>query len=148
MLLGIVHDLFHGNPKLRRSPLGVSLTHEMRFGASGDADGSRIGGHLCRFGYGLPDCRVWRYWDESQPLKASGAPAKTLVLSRDGKVLVVVASYGPGGDVILDLDLEVLGVGGDAEAVNVETGDPVKRVAPGRYDLPLPRHDFRVIRIG
>ncbi len=145
--LSIVHDLFHGQPRLRRSALGVALTHEMRFAASGDVDGSRIGGHLCRFGYGLPDCRVWRYWDDESPVKTGGVPAKTLVLARGGRAMIVVASYGPEGDVTLDLDLKALRLGGDAAARNVETGAPIQRLAPGRYLLPLARHDFCVLRI-
>ena len=145
--LSIVHDLFHGKPALRRSALGAALTHEMRFGASGDADGSRVGGHLCDFGYGLPDCRVWRYWDDAPPAKTAGPPAKFLLLARGGKAMAVVASYGPAGDVTLDLDLKALGLPEGAAARNVETGAAVQRVAPGRYLLPLARHDFRLLRI-
>jgi hypothetical protein len=145
--LGVVHDLFHGKPSRRRSALGAALTHEMRFSASGDADGSRVGGLLCGFGYGRPDCRVWRWWDDGLPVKASGAPAKTLALARGGKAMIVVASYGPEGEVTLDLDLKALGLPEGAAARNAETGATVRGVAPGRYALPLARHDFCVVGI-
>jgi hypothetical protein len=145
--LGVVHDLFYERPGLRRSALGAALTHEMRFSASGDAEGSRIGGLLCRFGYGMKDGRVWRWWDEGLPAKTSGAPAKVLALSRGGKAMIVVASYGPGGEVTLDLDLKTLGLPEEAAARNAETGAALRTVAPGRYAFPLARHDFCVVGI-
>ncbi len=102
---------------------------------------------LSDFGYGLPDCRVWRYWDDAPPLKTTGAPVKTLVLARGGKAMVVVASFGPAGEVELTLDLRRLGLPEEAVAVNVETGQRLERLGPGRFKLPLPRHDFRLLRI-
>ncbi len=108
--LGIFHNLFHGDARLTRSALGVALTHEMRLGVDGDALCQRVGELLCTFGYGLPDCRVWRYWDDRLPLATTGAAVKTLTLARQGKALVVVTSYGPGGEVVLDLDRQTLGL--------------------------------------
>jgi hypothetical protein len=106
-----------------------------------------VGGLLCRFGYGLPDCRVWRWWDEGLPLKTSGAPAKTLALARGGKAMIVVASCGPEGEVALDLDLKTLGLPESASARNAETGAAIRSAAPGRYAFPLARHDFCVVGI-
>lgn len=145
--LGVVHDLFPGKPLLRRSALGAALTHEMRFSASGDVDGRRVGGILCRFGYGRADCRVWRWWDEGLPVKTSGVPAKTLTLARGGKAMVVVASYGPGGEVAVEVDLKALGLPEGAAARNAETGAAIRGAGPGRYAFPLGRHDFCVVGI-
>jgi hypothetical protein len=80
-------------------------------------------------------------------VKASGAAAKTLALSRNGQALIVVASYGPAGDVTLDLDLARLGLVGELSAVNLESGAPIPRSGPGQFRLPLNRHDFCRIRI-
>ncbi|MCX7010196.1 MAG: DUF6067 family protein [Kiritimatiellaeota bacterium] len=145
--LAVYHDLFLGDERLSRSALGVSLTHEIKFGRSDWASGDRVRTSMSEFGYGLPDCRVWRYWDDDQPLTITGAPAKTLVLARDGEALLVVCSYGPGGDVTLRLDKAKLGLTADVTAVNAESGETIERLAPGCFRLPLPMHDFRLIHI-
>ena len=145
--LSVLHNLFHGDERINRSALGVALTHEMKLGLSQERIGQRIAEHLANFGYGLPDCRVWRYWDDSPPLRTTGAPVKALTLVRDGKAMVVVASYGPAGDVGLDLDLKGLGLSEEVRAVNVETGERLEQLGPARFKLGIPRHDFRVLRI-
>lgn len=145
--LGIIHDLFVGQPHLRRSPLGVALTHEMRFAASGDADGARVGEILCRFGYGLADCRVWRYWDDPQPVQVQGVPVKTLTLARAGKAMIILSSFGPAGEVTFRVNQEMLGLSGLIAAVNAETGDVLAQPEPGAFRLALPRHDFRLVRL-
>jgi len=61
--------------------------------------------------------------------------------------MLVVASYGPAGDVAIELDLQRLGLAEDCVAVNVETGERLQRLGPGRFTLALPRHDFRLLRI-
>ena len=145
--LGIVHNLFHGDLRLMRSALGVALTHEMRMGVDGGSVGGRVGELLCDFGYGRPDCRVWRYWDDRLPLVTSGVPVKTLTLARQGKAMVVVASYGPGGEVVLALDRKSLGLPENAIARDAETNVELQRLAAGRFKLTLGRHDFRLILV-
>jgi hypothetical protein len=145
--LAVYHDLFHGDERLGRSALGVALTHEMKFGRGWWLPGDVAAAQLSDFGYGLCDCRVWRYWDESQPIKTTGAAVKTLVLARGGKAMVVVASYGRGGDVQLDCNRQQLGLAGDLVAVNVETRKPIEPAASGAFTLLVPRHDFRILRI-
>jgi len=145
--LGIIHDLFIGQPHLRRSPLGVALTHEMRFAASGDADGARVGEHLCRFGYGLADCRVWRYWDDPQPIQVTGVPVKTLTLARADKAMIIMSNFGPAGEVKFNIDRTMLGLSGDIVAVNAETGKQLAQSDRDSFTLTVPRHDFRLVRI-
>jgi len=145
--LGVVHNLFHGDLRLSRSALGAALTHEMRMGVDGGSVGQRIGELMCDFGYGLPDCRVWRYWDGPLPLGTTGVPVKTLTLARRGRAMVAVASYGPAGDVVLELDGKSLALPDSAVAVDAETGVGLPRLGPGRFKLTLPRHDFRLILV-
>ena len=104
-------------------------------------------GELCDFGYGRPDCRVWRYWDDRLPLATTGVPVKTLILARQGKAMVVVASYGPGGEIILDFDRKSLGVPDNAIALDAETNAELPRLEAGRFKLTLARHDFRLILV-
>jgi len=146
--LSVWHNLFHGDERITRSALGVSLTHEIKCGLWYGPLHERTTALLANFGYGLPDCRIWRYWDAGQPVKTEGAPARTLVLARERRALLAVSSYGPGGEVLLSLDLPALGLPADAAARNAETGEPVERASEGRFKLPLPRHDFRLIAVG
>ena len=76
--LAVYHDLFHGDERLGRSALGVALTHEMKFGRAWWRSGDGAAAQMSDFGYGLPDCRVWRYWDDAQPITTTGAPRKRL----------------------------------------------------------------------
>jgi hypothetical protein len=145
--LSVLHNLFHGDERINRSALGVALAHEMKLGLNQERIGQRIAEQLASFGYGLPDCRVWRYWDDSPPLRTTGAPVKALTLVRGGKAMVVLASFGPAGDVELDLDLKRLGLSEDVRAVNVETGERLEKLGPGRFKLTVPRHDFRPLQI-
>jgi hypothetical protein len=145
--LSVWHNLFHGDERITRSALGVSLTHEIKCGLWYGELHARTLRLLTGFGYGLPDCRVWRYWENGQPVRTEGAPVKTLVMARSGKALIAVASYGPAGEVRLTLDTRKLGLAETATAVNAETGEPVQRVAAGRFTLPVPRHDFRLIAV-
>lgn len=145
--LGVIHNLFHGDERLARTMLGVALTHEMRAGLYHERFARAVAEQLCNFGYGMPDCRVWRYWDEPAVLKTTGAAVKTLALARGGKALIVVTSYGPGGEVTLDLDAAALGLSGDLAAVNVETGEPIERLGPSQFKPSLARHDFQLVRI-
>jgi hypothetical protein len=119
----------------------------MKFPLYWEELGRTVAEQLSNFGYGQPDCRVYRYWDDEQPLKTSGVPVKTLVLSRGGQALVVVASYGPAGGATLELDRRRLGLPDDVTAVNAETSAAIDRTGPGRFQLTLPRHDFCLVRV-
>ena len=72
---------------------------------------------------------------------------KTLTLSRPGKALVFIGSYGPGGDCQITLDLSKLGLSAETQAINGETGQPVQRLGPGRFVVPIQKHDFQLILV-
>lgn len=79
-----------------RTTLAVCLPHEIKFDQGGKAT-SFVQKWLEDFGYGRPDCRVHRYWEEGFPLKTTGANMHALVLARDGKALISLGNYGPAG---------------------------------------------------
>ena len=101
--LAVYHDLFHGDERLSRSALGVALTHEMKYGRAWWPPADNAATQMSNFGYGLPDCRVWRYWDDRQPFKTTGVarenPGRWPAAARRWSV---VTSYGPAGDVMLE----------------------------------------------
>lgn len=147
--IGVIHDLLRGpeRDRLVRSGVGVALTHEMKFPLYWEPLGRTIAEHLSNFGYGLADCRVFRYWDELQPVKTRGATVKTLTLSRGREALVVVASYGPAGEVTLELDVGQLGLAGNLSATNLETGAVIAHTGAAQFKLPIDRHDFCLVRV-
>lgn len=147
--IGVIHDLLSGPERDRflRSGVSVALTHEMKFPLYWEPLGRALAEHLSNFGYGLPDCRVFRYWDEPTPVTTRGAAAKTLALCRGGQALIVVASYGPAGEASVELDRPQLGLAGELAAVNLETGAAIERTGPGQFKLPLARHDFRLMLV-
>ncbi len=146
--LSVWHNLFHGDEQITRSALGVSLTHEIKCGLWYGKLHERITTILTGFGYGLSDCRVWRYWDKGQPVMLEGAPAKALILARQGRALIAIVSYGPAGEVRLTLDRNALGLPENIVAIDAENGATIERPAPDRLSLTLPHHDFRLITIG
>lgn len=98
-------DRFHAKGKeaiawQMRTGLAVCLPHEIRQKDGGPA-AAFAQATLDDFGYGLPGCKVFRYWEEGHPLEATGARIRGLVLAREGKALLAIGNYGqeppPGG---------------------------------------------------
>jgi len=81
---------------LHRTLLATCLPHEMRI-HQGMPVNSFVQTQLARFGYGLPDCRVYRYWEEGFPLRTEGAEMRALVLAKDGKAMIALGNFGPAG---------------------------------------------------
>jgi len=91
-------DRFHAKGKdeiawQMRTGLAVCLPHEIRQ-KDGGPDAAFAQAALEDFGYGLPDCQVFRYWEEKHPLEATGARIRGLVLARQGKALLAIGNYG------------------------------------------------------
>jgi len=129
---------------LLRTGLAVCLTHEMRYGSWEVRWAIEL---LEQFGYGLDDCKVYRYWEPPHPVTARGAPVKTLILQRGKRAMIVVGSFGEGGDCTLMLDLAKLGLDAAAKAVNAETGKPLESPRPGSFVLPIKKHDVAFLRV-
>lgn len=79
-----------------RTTLAVCLPHEMKFDQGGQVT-EFVQQAMAEFGYGRPDCRVYRYWEEGFPVEATGANVHALVLARDGKAMIALGNYGPAG---------------------------------------------------
>jgi len=131
-----------------RTRLAVCLVHELQNFDYQPKQDTDLYAKLFAFGYGLPDCRVFNYWDAPHPAAVTGADARTLVMARGGQAIVAVADYGGGGACTLTLTPDAVGVAGTASATDLESGAAVERVGPGAYRFDLPAHDLRVIRVG
>ncbi len=127
---------------LVRTVLAVCLPHEMKFHAGDAAFATKL---LEDFGYGLDDCKVYRYWEPNAPLVATGADVRALVLGRGARAMLVVGSFGQGGDCTLQLDLAALKLPHGCKARNAETGQELTAKAPGLFVLPIVKHDVAFV---
>lgn len=147
--IGVVIDRFHEGDRqhLLRTAMAVALPHEMKFQMVWEEQAKKVIDLLSNFGYGKPDCKVYRYWEEPQPVTATGADVKLLTLNRNNRALIIAGNMGEAGDVTLNLDLKVLHVPEDAIAVNMETGAPITKLGPGKFQFPIEKHDFRLVLV-
>jgi hypothetical protein len=144
---GMTSDDPQETKRLSRTFFGVALVHEIRPWGYYDLDElHRANMPLYEFGYGLEDCKVWRYWDAGQPVRIEGGSAKALVLAREGKALVLVADFGDGGEVTLKVNAKSLGVSSPFTVMDVQTGEKLKMDGK-QIRFPLKRHDYRIVRI-
>jgi hypothetical protein len=144
----------HPDPKdprvdfLYRTRLGVALVHEIQVFDYQPQRDQEIYARLFEFGYGLDRCRVFNYWQPGYPVRVEGLDARTLAIRGDAGAIVVVTDYGAGGRGRVLVDSQKLGLPADAQAVDLETGQPVARDATGAFVVELKKHDFRILRIG
>ncbi|MDD5704395.1 MAG: DUF6067 family protein [Kiritimatiellae bacterium] len=131
---------------LMRNRLGVCLVHEIWAHCAGKDPYAK----LFEFGYGSPGCTVYNYWQDGHPAIVTGDQVigKTLVIAKPGAAIVAITDYGEGGLCRVKLDLAKLGLDQDVAAVNFESGESVKRIAPGEFEVQIPKHDFRIITVG
>jgi len=143
----------HPDPKdprtewMWRTRLGVCLVHEIKDFDWRPGIVVDLYTKLFEFGYGLPECRVFNYWDAPHPVSAEGADVRTLAMARENAAIIVVTDYGEGGACTLKLDLPALGISGQPRALNLETGEPIQTTSPGLLQFSLKKHDFMVIRM-
>jgi hypothetical protein len=96
------------------------------------------------FGYGLPDCRVFNYWDDNYPLAASDEKAKSIVLRRNGKAMIVVATWNEEPKrVDFSVGPEELEIE-PTSLIDVESGEAVS-LKKGRFSLDLPGYGVRLL---
>jgi len=98
--IGITGNILKGPKEVRewlhRTGMAVSFPHEIRM-HEGTPEVSFVQSQMARFGYGQPDCRVFRYWEEGFPLRTQGAEMRALVLVKDGKAMIALGNFGPAG---------------------------------------------------
>jgi hypothetical protein len=142
---GVITTNSEERVRVSRTFFGVALVHEIRAWGYFDSDElHRANMPLYKFGYGLPDCRVWRYWDAEQPVRVEGGDTKTLVLSRAGKAMVVITDFGNGGEISMKVDTKKLGIGPDFTAQDTQSKETIS-VKDGQLSFPIKKHDFRMI---
>lgn len=138
------------NPRFEWSPrtrLAVCLVNEIQSFDYGPELDYEIYKKLYEFAYGLPDCKVYNYWEKPHPVSVKGLDARTLVISRDGRAIVVVTDYGAGGQGVLRVDLKTLALIPDCKARDIETDEPVQKARADAFTFALKKHDFKILLI-
>lgn len=112
-----------------RTNIAVCLPHEIKIHAGGPDYGRALKA-LSDFGYGEPDCRVYRYWEPGHPFSAEGARLRALLLKRGDKALLAIGNFGQGGEKDSGIQLT------EADAGNIETYDRIREQGQGGATKP------------
>lgn len=133
---------------IERTATGMALTHEVKlqggpwslpiYCASLDK--------LFEYGYGKPEVKVYRYWDEAQPVAVAGGDTTTLVCAKPGSALIVVCDWGKGGDLAVKLDRRALDLTGELQARDMEDNKPLP-VEDATVRLEMKKHDFKIVLV-
>ncbi|MBR2439587.1 MAG: hypothetical protein IKB25_05285 [Lentisphaeria bacterium] len=130
---------------VQRTLIGMILTHEIKDWALGWGRNGlyeKIMRQLYEFGYGEPDCKVFRDWDDNFPVTIKGVDYSALALSGNGKMLLIICDYGNGGtaEVTLKPGTGLKGV------FRCSDNTPVKTLK-NDCSFVLPGNDFRILTI-
>ena len=131
---------------VERTGTGCMLVHEIKTSGGGGIFWT-VFRLMVEYGYGAPDVAVSQYWKADHPATLVGSDAVSLVMSKPGSALVLVCDYGEGGEVVLTLDREALGLRGAVAASDRETGQSLSVTADGAVTFPLKKHDFRLVLV-
>ncbi len=142
-------DARHGGAEAaqfaRRSRFGILAVHEIK----GRLFEAHFGGpfkHLQAFGYGEPDCDVYNYWDKGYPLETSNPDVKSLLLERNGNVMIVLCTWNSEPETVtLRLDTADLDIS-PTHARNAETKEPVTFDGE-TINLDLEGYGVRILRL-
>ena len=135
--------------RLERSLAGTTAVHEIRVMANPSATLELPWKHLLAFGYGKPECRVHRYWDDPQVVDVLGVDAEALAVVCGGRALALVTSFGREGPLELRFDAAALGLPPSGACWDAERrGEDPPRPTPGGCAFSIRRHDFRLIGYG
>jgi len=131
--------------RIQRTLLGMILTHEIKDWALGWGSNDlyrKIMRQLYEFGYGEPDCKVFRDWDPDFPVVIKGIDYSALTLSRNGKMILIICDYGKGGktEVSLKPGTGLKGI------FQCSDNTAVIKLKNG-CTFELPKNDFRILTI-
>ena len=130
----------------RRTGTGVMLVHELYWKSTEKVYREKVG-LLEKWGYRLPDTRVWNYWngDEPYPLAVSGGENASIAMARGGEAAFVVCDYTDAGGVFrVRPDVAALGVQPGFRAYDMEDGSEVP-VEDGEVSVRVKPSDFRMV---
>lgn len=134
---------------LTRTLLGTILVYDLRGWFAFPMDralNQKILGFVYDFGYGQPDCKVYRYWDDP-PFKTNRKDLRCILFERGGRLMLVGTDFGDGGPCRVTIDMPRLGIGASGlAAVNQETGEEMA-LDSNSVAFDLRKHDFCVLLI-
>ncbi|MFP4028256.1 MAG: glycoside hydrolase domain-containing protein [Candidatus Brocadiia bacterium] len=130
--------------RAQRSRFGTLFVHEIKWRYKGA--GAKMMRKVLDFGYGREDCAVYNYWDPDDPVMTSNSEVKSILLERDGQLLLVLTTWnGEPETVTVSLDSQNLDV--DPETVvDAETEESIE-LDGDEFALEMEGYGVRMIRI-
>lgn len=131
---------------LHRTGVGACLTHELEWRRITEWQDAIK--RLNDWGYRKADTKVWNYWDEDEPfpVTVTGGESAALVMSREGKALVVLSDWKRGGDYRIRPDISALGIKKDFRAFDHTSGEELT-VADGIIHVAVGKFDYVVVEL-
>jgi len=127
-----------------RTRFGVMMVHEIKAYMPGH-DGKLLR-RVLDFGYGLDDCVVHNYWDNDYPVKASSDDAKSLLLVRAGKAMLVICTWNRNPETVtFTFNTQALGMT-PARAADAETGQALE-YENNILTVPLEAYGVRIVML-
>jgi hypothetical protein len=146
LVLAFINDTKSAEEKSRaqRTRFGTMFVHEIKWRYQGT--GAELMQKVLEFGYGRDDCRVHNYWDPDDPVKTSNEQAKSILLEREGELLLVLATWNEAAETV-DLTLDAGTLGLDlSQATDAETGEKLP-LRGNRLAVELEGYGVRLVRL-
>ncbi len=131
-----------------RTSFGALMVHDIGQSFSGGVvrHPAKMAAIIRNFGYGLPDCQVYNFWDQSSLLKISDSQCKWLLLRRKDDLLVLLCTWNSKAEtVILNLNSQTLKLVPN-DAYDPETKEPFD-VNGNSISIPLEGYGVRFVQI-
>jgi hypothetical protein len=157
---------------LHRTAIASCYPHEIKL-YEGTSDVKFVQEQLIAFGYGEPDCTVWRSWDSPLPVQFESVLAgdnvriNPLILSRNGQALVLVGNWSTGKSsytVRMTVNSSALGLPSNIDAVDIEVANSrtifknpqgttinrtqfLNKTSSSVFEFPIVHNDFALIKL-
>jgi hypothetical protein len=128
----------------QRTRFGTMMVHEIKWW--GHEGFQRQLDLLTDFGYGQDDCKVYDYWEDGYPVTPSNPEAKSLLLQRNGALMLLVCTWNSNPETVdFKLDTARLGM---QPAAATDAEDGAKLDFDGKtLKLPLDGYGVRIVKL-
>lgn len=147
-VIGVIGNVGGGSKEqkdwVKRTGTGVTITHDLTRSAPEHAGKEywKAISTLFEFGYGLPEVKIYNYWDDNYPIEITGGESSSILLRKGNEAMIVLCDYRDGGTFKIKFRDGLRPV----SAKNMETRKAYK-VSGGVVEVPLKKYDFNVIYI-
>jgi hypothetical protein len=127
-----------------RTRFGTLFVHEIKWRYKGV--GAELMTEVLDFGYGREDCRVYNYWDPDDPVATSNSEVKSILLERDGKLMLVLTTWNDEPETVtVTLETDLLRLAPE-QVLDAETDESIE-FDGHEFTLEMEGYGVRVIRV-